>query len=303
MTSLSPLPRLLSTLTTLTTSHFGLRLFVAATLLLGSMGCWVTKTQGLAMEEDIVALKLRLDDQKREMEALEARAERERQSFKQEQERALAQVNESIEALNRVARKTGADLGVELEQNVAEVARLRGRLEEIQARLQMGGDEADPVAPVRSLPELDRSLNEAFARLEALEERAKVGPLQRPSDKNEFYKLAKSTLDSGDVGTGRLLFTEFASQWPQDALAANAHYWIGESFYAERRYREAIAAFVVVSDKYPKSDKVPDSLLKIGFCFIELKQPARGKDFLEEVTKSFPKSPAAKIAKERMSKL
>lgn len=263
-----------------------------------SAGCWVPLSQGRAMEADIVDLKVGLEERQKEMERLESRNERELTLMKQQHEAALARVDESMAALDRAARKTGADFGVELERALSELARLRGLLEELQAKLGMSEE-----STTQTWSEMERKVAEALSRLSALEDAAKVKPPERPADKDEFYKLAKSILDKGDAVQARTLFTEFLSRWANDPLAANAQYWIGESFYTERRYREAIAAFVVVTNRYTKSDKVPDALLKIGFSFIELKQPAQGKDFLQEVVKSHPKSQAAKIAKDRLAKL
>lgn len=278
--------------------HRACGVVLACVALLTASGCWVPLSQGRAIESDLVELKVELESQRKELEQLESRNERERTLMKQQHDAALARVDESMAALDRAARKTGADIGVELERALAELARLRGLLEELQAKMGMSEESS-----TQSWTEMDRKLTEALSRISTLEEAAKVKPPERPSNKDDFYKLAKSVLDQGDIAQARALFTEFLSRWENDPLAANAQYWIGETYYSERRYREAITAFVVVTNRYSKSDKVPDALLKIGFAFIELKQTAQGKDFLTEVVKSHPKSAAAKIAKERLAKL
>ena len=60
--------------------------------------------------------------------------------------------------------------------------------------------------------------------------------------------------------------------YPDSPLADNAQYWLGEAYYVNKSFPEALAAFQRVVDKYPQSRKLPDAMLKIGYCDYELKQ-------------------------------
>lgn len=295
---------------------------VFATLTTAS-ACWVPIEQGQAMESDLVKLKSDFQGQRREADDAEARATRERDKLKADQEAALKkidlkirEVGDALEALNRAARKTGADLGVELEQALTEVARLRGLVEEAQAR---SGALETAVTELRS--QTETKLTEATERLHAYEsarksadaeavskeatrlEAEKKKNAERPPTKEGHYGLAKEKLDAGDHLTARTLFSEFLAKWKDDPLAANAQYWLGESFYAEKKYREAIFEFQKVRDLYPKSDKSSDALVKIAFAFAALGLVDDAKLFLEEVGRTYPKSNAAKLAKEKLAEL
>ncbi|MDB6085687.1 MAG: hypothetical protein JWN43_3568, partial [Gammaproteobacteria bacterium] len=86
-------------------------------------------------------------------------------------------------------------------------------------------------------------------------------------------------------------------------LADNAQYWLGEAYYVNKSFPEALAAFQRVVDKYPQSRKIPDALLKIGYCDYELKQYSEARDALSQVTTKFPDSASGRLAQQRLEKM
>jgi len=77
-------------------------------------------------------------------------------------------------------------------------------------------------------------------------------------------------------------FEGFLKSYPKHALAANAQYWIGESYFHMRDYRAAIEAQRRLLGTYPDSVKAPDSLLIIGTAESNLgDNPAARKTFEE----------------------
>lgn len=261
---------------------------LVAALLVGSTGCWVPIEQGRAMESDLVRLKDDLSHQQKELQKLESRARKEQEELLARVDGKMAEIGETLEALNRASRKTGADLSVELESTQQDVAMLRGLVEEAQVRF-------------AALEDALALLKEETDAKGAARPREEESP--RPVEKQAFYDLAKAKLDAGEHQQARELFTEFLGKWRSDALAANAQYWLAETFYAQKRYREAIFEFQKVQEAWPKSDKVPDSLLKIGFSFVALGVKDGAVPFLEEVVSAHPKAPAARLAREKLKEL
>ena len=64
----------------------------------------------------------------------------------------------------------------------------------------------------------------------------------------------------------------FIQQFPNDQLAGNAQYWLGETYYVRKRYNDAATAFAFGYQKYPKSGKGADDLLKLGMSLGSLGQ-------------------------------
>ena len=79
-------------------------------------------------------------------------------------------------------------------------------------------------------------------------------------------------------------------RYPQDRLAADAQYWLGETLYVQRRYKPAGQAFLSVVEKHKQSAKVPNSLLKLAQSLDQLGQKDCG--IFSELEGRHPNAPA-----------
>ena len=118
-----------------------------------------------------------------------------------------------------------------------------------------------------------------------------------PSD---LYKKARNLLIEENYITAADLFTDFIKKFPENTLAGNAAYWLGECYYSMNRYKKAIIIFKDLVAKYPKSGKVPGALLKTGYAYLSLDDSNRAHHFLKQVLRKHPFSPAAEKAEEKL---
>jgi tol-pal system protein YbgF len=116
------------------------------------------------------------------------------------------------------------------------------------------------------------------------------------------YEAAWRTLDKKDYKAAIGRFREFIKKYPKSALAVNAQYWIGESYYALKEFDRAVIEFDAVR-KYPQGEKTPAALLKQGFAFAELGEKVNARLILQEVVEKYPQSPEAVRAKQRLKSL
>ena len=91
------------------------------------------------------------------------------------------------------------------------------------------------------------------------------------ADDKGSYQAAFNLLKDGKYDQAIVNFQKFLSAYPDSNLDDNAQYWLGEAYYVNKSFLEAQQSFQRVVDKYPQSRKLPDALLKIGFCRYELK--------------------------------
>ena len=98
-------------------------------------------------------------------------------------------------------------------------------------------------------------------------------------------------------------FTEFLTGFPQSPLADNAQYWLAETYYVRGHYQAALPQFQKVIDVYPQSAKLPDALLKIGYCQDELGNKAEARAALQQVSRKYPDTTAARLATQRLERL
>ncbi|CAN7257506.1 tol-pal system protein YbgF [Bosea sp. LjRoot237] len=80
----------------------------------------------------------------------------------------------------------------------------------------------------------------------------------------ELYDLAYAHVLRKEYERAEMSFREFLQSYPRDRLAADATFWLGESYFQRQRYREAAEQFLKISRDYPKAGKGADSLLKLG---------------------------------------
>ncbi len=117
------------------------------------------------------------------------------------------------------------------------------------------------------------------------------------------YDQAFNVLKAGKYPDAITAFQQFLQSWPQSALADNAQYWLGESYYVTRDFQSAAAAFQTLLDRWPDSRKAPDALLKLGYTQAELKHTAQARATLTAVSTRFPGSDAANLAAARLLQL
>src|SRR5438445_105811 len=91
----------------------------------------------------------------------------------------------------------------------------------------------------------------------------------------QVYNTALQTFRSREHGQAVLDFLDFIAKYPRRPLAANAQYWIGEAYYAQRDYRQALVEFQKVFEYGPA--KAPDALVKMGLCWVKLRAVRRAQ--------------------------
>jgi tol-pal system protein YbgF len=92
-------------------------------------------------------------------------------------------------------------------------------------------------------------------------------------------------------------FLDFMAKYPGHPLVANAQYWIGEAYYVQRDYRQAMAEFHKVARIAPASAKAADAYLKIGLCQRNLRDEPQARQTWQRVVHDFPQSEAAEKAR------
>jgi tol-pal system protein YbgF len=123
----------------------------------------------------------------------------------------------------------------------------------------------------------------------------KVGDAERAA-----YEAAFAVLKAGQYDASARQFADFLQQFPQGALAPNALYWLGESYYATQNYELAAAQYRSLLQRYPGDQKAPGALLKLGLSQYGLGQQAEAEATLAQVGSRYPDTDAARTAADRL---
>jgi len=212
----------------------------------------------------------------------------------------IAEVQKKLDELNATAHRTGADMAVNQDRLTEEVRRLNGTLEELAHRLDLL-DRA--VAAQKGDTDARFAALKGSGALEEYEGRRKVAELKLPASPGEFLALAQGQEAKGERAVARALYEDFVKKWPSDARAADAHFRLGELWFGDKRWREAILEYGKVAQDFPRSDKAPDALLRTGEAMVALDLKDDARRLFEEVTSRYPKSTAAQRARARLAEL
>lgn len=214
----------------------------------------------------------------------------------------------------QVSPEVGARMQVQITQMQDQMREMNGRVEEVQHRIKVLEDR------------LDRLNNDLELRLQQMEDAlakaqstggqvaegqagAAQGGANGGSDGNasastpsagsaqlpdgtprEQYDFAYNLLKQHQWVEGRAALEAFLKKNPDDELSDNAAYWLGETYYINKQYKEAAKAFLDGYRKYPKADKAPDNLLKLGKSLDALGQPDKACTTYAKLLEDYPNS-------------
>lgn len=111
------------------------------------------------------------------------------------------------------------------------------------------------------------------------------------------YEVALATLrEQNNPVEARRLFDAFARAHPNTTLTDNAAYWQAECSFAQGAHAQAIDEFLGVVEKHPRSNKVPDALLRVAQSWQALGKTNKSVDVFERIVDRYPESEAANAA-------
>ncbi len=125
----------------------------------------------------------------------------------------------------------------------------------------------------------------------------------KPIDYTKLYDTAYDDYSRKSYSLARNGFEEYLRQFPDTDLADNAQYWIGECYYSEGNYEEAVAVFKKVITMYPTGNKVPRAMLKAGFALSQLGRDDQARDMFHQVIDAYPLSTEADQARTKLKKI
>ncbi len=203
------------------------------------------------------------------------------------------------------ARETVVDLLLQVDRLQTELRQLRGQVEtqghEIERLKAKNRDLAADLD--RRLRELEQNRAGTPAGDGAPAKMPGRKPAPLTAEEQKHYDRAFALLKQAHYERAAKDFQGFLAKYPDGALAANARYWLGESRYVVKNYREALVEFRRVLKDHPDSDKLPDALLKVGYVLQELGEVDPARKTLADVIKRYPNTRAARSAEERLARM
>ena len=134
----------------------------------------------------------------------------------------------------------------------------------------------------------------ALVVTETFQAEEKILPNESP---DKQYQFATSFLKVGDYSTAERAFREFVDTNPEHDLAGNAQYWYAETFRIRQLYTDAASAYLEGYQRYPKGEKAPINLLKLGVSMVQIGEKDQGCKMINGVEEQYPEANQSVIQK------
>ena len=261
-----------------------------------SLAACATKGELNSALQDIEEMKTRLIQSEKNISAVKVQA-------KEIAEQSSGEALKTLEGL----KKGNADMQANLDAMRVDVQVINGKVDDLGVVAKKPLDDIsllkeDTSKAVASMEERIKKLDAEMAQVNAkLTVLAKS--LEQQATPESIYKQAYDAYKSGDTARARELFNKCSEQFPDNKLAANARYWIGETYYFEKNYEQAALEFQRVIKEHSGKEKVPAAMLKQGLCFKELGDTKSAKFIIKELIEKYPLAEEIPAAKEVLQKL
>ncbi len=180
-----------------------------------------------------------------------------------------------------------------MERQEHTIQSLSGQITELESRLQR---QAEELEQLRQAPQQPLTVSQPVQASPGQGEAA--APLQTDGSPTEIYLQAFADYASGRYQAATHGFTTFLQRFPNNSYASNAQFWLGDCYFNQQQYPQAIQEFTRVLNDYPNAPKSPDALLKIATAQLQLGATVEARQTVDTLNRRFPKSPATQKALE-----
>lgn len=126
------------------------------------------------------------------------------------------------------------------------------------------------------------------------------GTFSSDADEQAAYQNAVDLiLKKRDYSGAIDAFQQFQKDYPNSNFAPNAHYWLGQLYFAKKQDKEAVTSFAAVIT-YKDSNKRADALVKLGDIAARNNNAEQAAKYYQQVVDEYPNSSSAKVASENL---
>ena len=200
----------------------------------------------------------------------------------------LENLNNLLKTAKLELLKSSAETGANLDELTDITRRNQGAVEE-----------------TRFLVERHAKLLEQLTALAETKMGVTLSTTAPPPEESEgsLYDGAMIELGKENFREARALFQQYTTRFPEGESAADAQFYVGETYKREGDNEAAIQAFKQVYESYRESDRMPEALLGIGDCLSALGECDKAKKVYGLISRDAKDSPQVPVAKERLKEL
>ncbi len=217
-------------------------------------------------------------------------------------EEALAKSDED----SKIRIRALLELQTQLEAQATELRKLNGQNEELVHSLQDAEKRqkdyyVDLDARVRRFESADGTalpVQNAKSAADGFKDIA-----ANPVGENKTFEAAYGFYKAENYQNAAIAFRDFLKQFPQSVHEANVNYWMGNAYFLSKDYANSLDSYQALVSKFQDHPRVPEAMLNIAECQLELKNKFAAQKTLKQVITQFPGSDASDKAKKRLATL
>src|SRR5438445_11617164 len=250
---------------------------------------------GCALRGDVRKVELQVEA----LRAERARAETERAAQADSLRSLLVAVQQALAAQQAYLVQMRGDVRTDLvavQQQLVQVQELTGqsqqRLSELRARIEERAQQ-----PVPPLDTTGRGAPVSGGG-------PPVGPAGDPAGPgpDQMYDLSLQQFRRGSLATARLGFREFLRIFPKHEHAADALFYVGETWASENA-DSAAGVYQQVVKTHANSPRAPAALYKLGLLAEQRGDKAAARTYYARVIAGYPRSDEANLARDKLQRL
>lgn len=206
-----------------------------------------------------------------------------------------------------------AETDYQLQEMARRVADLEASLTRINGELETS---ARGVTEARREAETLRAENKALADRLAAVEAAAIPPPPAPPEEDaaepaapvsaasagEAFTAARGLMTNGDYDGAEAAFQDYLARYGSTPRAPEARYWLGKVLQNRQAHADAATSYIGAIRGWPTTSWAPDATLELARTLIALKKPADACQALNELTRRYPKAPAAVTARAKTAR-
>ena len=226
----------------------------------------------------------------------------------EEARKAILDLRQKVQAIEQ-------KLVEETRRTSEESAQLQRNLIDLQSQLdvtrtELGKMRGQEEQMLRDVAELQRQQKDAVQNVD--ERLRRFEPTRTTIDGREFltdpsekrdYDAAMATFRKGEFPSAQVAFVDFLNRYPKTGFRPSALFWLGNAQYATKDYKNALSSFRALVALGEDHMRVPEALLAIANCQLELKDNKGARKTLDDLIANHPGSEAAQAAKDRLARL
>jgi tol-pal system protein YbgF len=245
------------------------------------------------------------------------------QALKQQVQKLQARLDQNAEDV-RLAQEQLRELADLIRRSLAEQTGLREDVKAVPAQYQFVSERLDQLSlqlariaadlaagrggpPAAAPPGEGPPATPPVAEAEKKPGDAAVAPVTPPAGGNlspqDAYNASYNDYLKGNYDLAVDGFRLYREQFPDSPLADNALYWIGECYYSQKKFEEAIGQFNDLILAYPQGDKVPAAYLKKGFAYVEIGKTEEAAAAFKLLAAKFPLAEETRLARDKLKEL